>query len=427
MRLSPISPVHAGRLVLLMALTTLSLPSSRATADPALEWIRQFGTFGGDGDTVSGLSLDGLGSIYLSFNLVGTNPPYGDPYMAKYGEDGNQIWQRQLVGSGVSADALGNVFTRGVGNYDANGNELWSRQPGGTGISADGAGHVYAVTTLGRPLPSDDGLLRKFDAAGNELWSRQFGTSDHEQQLLVSADGGGNVFTFGQRVLSTTNTYTPSATLTKFDADGNEYWTRTLESARYVNRGGVATDGLGNVYITGNSNAPLVEPRLHLGYDAFVAKYDADGNRLWLQEFGSPAHDDSSGVAVDMLGNVYVVGNTQGDLGGLNLGEADAYLAKFDSNGNELWVHQFGTTSRDLPDVVRTDGLGSVYVAGQTRGDLGGPNAGGGGDDAFLAKFNVNVPEPSTGLLLLIMTGMGLASRRVRMERVRLRRAERAG
>jgi hypothetical protein len=381
-----------------MAWTVLSLPGSRAAAGPALEWTRQFGMFGGSRDSVSGLSLDGLGSLYLSFSIAATNPPYGYPSMAKYGEDGNQIWQRQISGRAVSADGLGNVFTGSISNLDASGNELWSRQPFGTGISADGTGHVYAVTTLGRPLPSDDGLLRKFDAAGNGLWSRQFGTSDHEQELVVSADGAGNVFTYGQRVLADAPRYTPSATLTKFDAQGNESWTRTLESARYVVTGGVAADGLGNVYITGQSNAPILKPRVHPGYDAFLAKYDATGNRLWLQEFGTAEFGDSGrGVAVDCHGNVFVTGNM-----------GDPYLAMFDADGNQQWLHQFGTPADDSADYLATDGSGHVYVAGVTRGDLGGSNAGGGGYDVFVAKFNVNVPEPSTGLLLLIAAGFGL-------------------
>lgn len=425
MRLSPIFPLHAGKLVVLMALTALSLPGSRASAGPALEWTRQFGTFGGDSDSVAGLSLDGQGNVYLSGetwgSLGGLNAGGGDGYVAKYHETGSQVWLRQFGTAsrdrslGISADGLGNVFQTGalggffISKSDATGNEIWRRPPAGisgSGISADGMGSAYVTGTLGRPLPDDQGVLEKLDAAGNQLWSRQFGTTDHEQSLRVSADMAGNVFAYGVKTPGDSNTFQPSATLTKFDANGNEYWTRTVESARYVNRGGVAADGLGNVYITGNSNAPILKPRVHLGYDAFVAKYNAAGNRVWLQEFGTAEFaDDARSVAVDGLGNVFVVGNM-----------GAPFLAKFDVGGNQLWLHQFGAADSDVASLVAADGAGKVYVAGQTRGDLGGPNAGGGGYDVFLAKFNVNVPEPSTGLLLVISAGMGLASRRLRRD-----------
>jgi hypothetical protein len=398
-----------------MATALLSLGGACWAQGPALEWIRKLGS---GGDTVAGMSPDGLGGVYLAGetwgSLAAPNAGGGDVYLAKYSTTGDPLWVSQFGTASrdrtlsMAANGLGNVFHSAITsgppaspslkNYDANGSERWSVRPAGiagSGVSADGAGNVYLTGTIGRPAPDDDGVLEKYDSAGNLLWSRQFGTSDHEQGLVVSADSAGNVFTYGQSVKSDTNRYTPSATLTKFDADGNEYWTRIVESARYVNRGGVAADGLGNVYITGNSNAPIIEPRVHIGYDAFVAKYDAAGNRLWLQEFGTAEFaDNARGVAVDGRGNVFVVG-TMGD----------PFLANFDGDGNQIWTYQFGAPEFDSASFVSVDRAGHVYVAGRTTGDPGGPNAG--GYEIFLAKFNVNVPEPTTGRLLLIAIGLG--------------------
>jgi hypothetical protein len=41
-----------------------------------------------------------------------------------------------------------------------------------------------------------------------------------------------------------------------------------------------------------------------------------------------------------MDGNVYVVGYTEGALGGPNKGNGDAWAIKFDSNGNPLWTRR---------------------------------------------------------------------------------------
>jgi len=391
---------------------------------PTLEWIRQFGTpvinaVDIDGDSIEGISLDGLGSLYISGktwgSLAGPNAGGEDSFLGKFDVAGNQQWMRQFgtatTGfiSDVSADGLGNVFHTdfysGVGgvlnNYDADGNELWSRQgAGGGGLSADGIGNVYTTGVTTVSATDEDGLVKKYDAAGNQLWSRQFGSSDYDQRFSVSADPIGNVFVIGVIVGPSIN---QRVFLTKFDSAGTEHWTRELESARYVYKGGVSADGLGNVYISGSSNAPLAEPRLHLGQDAFLAKYDGDGNRLWIDEFGTAdGRDHASGVSVDGLGNVYVSGSTSGSLGGPNAGEDDAFLAKYAVNGNQLWIHQFGTTANENAHYISADGSRNVFIAGSTRGDLGGLISDGGGSDVFIAKFNDSVPEPSTALLMFV-------------------------
>jgi hypothetical protein len=203
--------------------------------------------------------------------------------------------------------------------------------------------------------------------------------------------------------------------LTKYDSAGNQYWFRELISARYVWAGGIAADGLGNMYISGQSNAPIELPRVHQNYDAFLAKYDAAGNRVWIREFGTTDFTESvGGVALDGSGSVYLTGTTGGSLGGPNAGGNDAFLAKFDVNGNQLWIHQFGTAVGDSARFISADAFGNLYVAGSTAGDLGGPNAGSG--DVFLAKFNGNVPEPSTTLFLLMAPTTAIAFRRVRRQ-----------
>jgi hypothetical protein len=413
------------RSLLLAALMSLHSIDHGLASGPTLQWIHQLGTplineAGVDGEGIAGISLDGLGSLYFAGgtfgNLGGQNGGGSDAFLGKFAVNGNQQWIHQFGGtsnqgsSSVSADALGNVFLAGmytspigsgsISNYNGMGNEVWSRQGVlGADISADGVGNVYAAGTIDGGTTEDDGILIKHNSAGDQLWSRQFGTGDYDQQFRVSADSAGNVYPFGNSVVSGTKV---RVILSKFDSDGNEGWTRLLESARYVQTGDVVADGLGNVYICGHSNAPIAEPRIHPGYDAFVAKYDAQGNRLWINEFGTTdANDHSRGITIDGLGNVYVAGNTDGNLGGQSVGGYDAFLAKFDINGNHVWIHQFGTTTGDSLNHVVADGFGNVYVAGSTKGDLAATYSGGGGDDVFVARFSDPVPEPNSFFLLL--------------------------
>ena len=104
-------------------------------------------------------------------------------------------------------------------------------------------------------------------------------------------------------------------------------------------------------------------------------------------------------VAADGLGNVYISGRTLGSLGGPNAGGNDAFVSKYDAAGNFQWTHQLGTSGHDFSYGVTADGLGNVYISGDTFGSLGVPSEG--GNDAFVAKIaDPAVPEPNTLLLL---------------------------
>ncbi len=99
-------------------------------------------------------------------------------------------------------------------------------------------------------------------------------------------------------------------------------------------------------------------------------------------DFATPQDDSGLGLAVNGS-NLYVVGYTEGDLDGTNLGGADAILRRY--NGLKLWGLQFGTKSGDYSIKVATDSNGYVYVLGRTVGTLGFQV---GSSDIFLVKFN---------------------------------------
>ena len=65
---------------------------------------------------------------------------------------------------------------------------------------------------------------------------------------------------------------------------------------------------------------------------------------IWTRQFGTNADDLVFQVAVEGAGNLYAAGGTKGALAGqTHLGFRDAFLRKYDSLGNEVWTHQFGT------------------------------------------------------------------------------------
>lgn len=132
--------------------------------------------------------------------------------------------------------------------------------------------------------------------------------------------------------------------------------------------------------------------------DAFLAKFDADGNNLWTRQQGTTLRDTATAVAIDAQGNTLITGF----MNGAGIGTAgqtdDGFLAKFGPSGNLLSDQTFGTTSSDDPAGIALDKSGGVYLVGFTYGNFAGQNAG--FADAFIAKFS-QVPEPSSLALLV--------------------------
>jgi hypothetical protein len=114
----------------------------------------------------------------------------------------------------------------------------------------------------------------------------------------------------------------------------------------------------------------------------------------WIRQFGTENRDSAEGVSVDMAGNVYVVGWTWGTLPGQKeAGNGDAFVRKYDGNGNEIWTRQFGSEWDDSANGVSVDKAGNVYVVGFTgRTPPGQEKPGEPEEDAFIAKFG---PRPT--------------------------------
>ena len=102
--------------------------------------------------------------------------------------------------------------------------------------------------------------------------------------------------------------------------------------------------------ITGASTADLTTTSVANGNnDSFVASYDANGNQNWIKQIQTLATNQANAVSVDASGNIYIGGSVSGGVIGAGQtaqGGGDAYLAKFDSNGNLLAENQFGTSRR---------------------------------------------------------------------------------
>jgi len=130
----------------------------------------------------------------------------------------------------------------------------------------------------------------------------------------------------------------------------------------------VCADAAGNKYITGKYNAKIdfgngVSITPVNNYDIFVAKYNANNEIQWAQSFGGYSADEGRTVMVDASGNVIITASFFQTviLGSDTLtshGNFDVVIAKFDANGNYLWMKQAYSTHQDkiLDSKIDADG-----------------------------------------------------------------------
>jgi hypothetical protein len=133
------------------------------------------------------------------------------------------------------------------------------------------------------------------------------------------------------------------------------------------------------------------------GDDVFVARFLGNGAFVWAARFGDAADQRANAVALDMAGNVFLVGRFDGtlDVGKTSLtsaGGGDAFVAALDKSGNPLWARSFGDDAPQEALAVASTPSGDVTIGGKLQGtaDFGGGDVtSAGGDDAFLVELDV--------------------------------------
>jgi hypothetical protein len=423
-------------------------------------------------------------SIGNGFSLPSTTGQAA--FIIKYDSSGTVQWFNVVdgasfdFGQSVATDQNGNVYLAGeyksgsavsVGNglslpsstgtgyrdafliqYNSTGTPQWfktingTRSDHGRSIATDSSynvyltGYYYSTSTVslgnGLSLPissGTDAYIVKYDSNGNALWFKTLVGTSSDYGMSVATDPSGNVYLGG--FYSSTSTVSlgnglslPSTTgndayIVKYNSSGNALWYKTLAGTSSDYGENLATDSDGNVYFCGEyftSTSPVsLGNGLELpistgtGYrDAFIVKYDSSGNALWYKTL-VPSNDIFAlGVATDSDGSVYVAGrynstsaiSLSNDLSLPISSGTDAYIVKYDSNGNALQYNTLVGTGNDYGQSVATDPNGNVYFCGHYN-STSTVSLGNGlslpistGQDGFIIKYNF--PTLPVGLFL---------------------------
>ncbi|MBA3828974.1 MAG: T9SS type A sorting domain-containing protein [Taibaiella sp.] len=120
------------------------------------------------------------------------------------------------------------------------------------------------------------------------------------------------------------------------DAAGNLYMCGTTGSSSFIATTGAYKTVLSSPFLghTGGSYS--------FSGNAFIAKFDANGNRLWATYYGGATYEWAKDIALGSNGEVYVTGTTASDTGIATAGAAistptNGFLARFDTAGHLKW------------------------------------------------------------------------------------------
>jgi hypothetical protein len=251
------------------------------------------------------------------------------------------------------------------------------------GAASDGSGGVYVVGytsgSLGAiNLGAEDAWVARYDASGNQTWIRQIGSYEYDSFDAAAPDGAGGVFAGGYSF--------SNAWLVHFDGLGSSTWSQSIwsTSGTFESVFAAAPDGSGGAYIGGYTDGNLAGANAG-ATDAWVARYDGTGSQMWLRQLGTSGVEWTTAAALDPSGGVYVGGQSNGALGGASAGWDDGWLARFDSAGNQSWIRQFGTSGTDRVCAAASAGPSGVFVAGRTNSSY----SGGSNFDVWVLAYDV--------------------------------------
>ncbi len=312
---------------------------------------------GNELDVGVGIAVDSARNAYITGRTCSTNFPTTTNAYQPHLACSNSVFFGNAFVTEISAGGSNLIYSSYLGgtNYDSGG-----------GIAVDPAGYVYvAGATTSTNFPTANALLHYLNGYANGspnqtftfdafvakfmpsctglVYSTYLGSTNYDVASRVACDSAGNAYVIGStaspwftnsigtniianHLTNNLNFFYPVTTnvfLTEINSNGTAILNSAVFGGNQTDLGyGVALDPAGNIFVVGSTtstNFPCYPTNLFGflrttnsgGSDVFVTAFATNfSSVLYSAYLGGNNNDFGYGIAVDQLGNAYVVGQT---------------------------------------------------------------------------------------------------------------------
>jgi len=334
-------------------------------------WAKRAGSYAFD--LGYGVGTDNAGNVYIAGKYELKGAKFGDVsvgcagnhdiYIAKYGPSGNFLWVR--TAGGTIGDYAHCIAVDGAGNSYISGEFETTSYFGSVALKTSGSNDIFVA---------------KYNTNGTLLWARKLGGGGDDKGHGICISGG-NIYVTGyfKGTANFSGTYlTASGSrdifVAKYTSDGVFQWARKAGGGGDDEGYAISSDPSGNCYVTGyftgGANFSGVGISAYGSKDIFIAKYNSAGSLVWVKKAGGTAADYGHGIKVDNNYNVFLTGGfrVKSTFGSIQLtaqkGDADVFVARYDQNGNAVWVRKGGGPINDYGRGIALDANSNLYITG---------------------------------------------------------------
>ncbi len=339
----------------------------------------------------SDIDFDPSPATYIINAPLNTNTPY----IAKYNGLGHIQWAKKFdvsyVGyiNSMAFDINNNIYV--TINYS----DSIDTDPSPTNTliytSIDTSDHNFVVI--------------KLDSNGVFLWSKNFeGTINNTYAMDVDKIGNcvfnGSFTGIADVDPNTSTSYLLADTcsrqfIVKLSSNGNLLWTKTMRSNSFtsgvISINSISIDNSNNIIYGGkytgtvdfNPSNVVNNMTSASAFTMFLSKIDVNGNYIWSGEFVNSSIFSSNNIfkqiEVDKQNNIIVVGAMVNGIdfdpstavqNRFSNGMQDGFIAKYDSNFNYKWAHNFGSPNGDYINCIAIDTNNNCYIRGMFSGTV---------------------------------------------------------
>lgn len=306
---------------------------------------------------------------------------YGyDGIITKHDSEGNLLWVNKMstsksdlfFQSGLLLDN-GDIIVVGddsdstgiyalIIKYDKDGNLIWKKTMNDTFFCS---ATICSDGNIGVAGGDDSAIIAKYDINGNLLWNKSFNYFNVGFLRYIKETKSGGFIAVGESIDNV-----DSGLIIKCDKDGNELWHNSLVGSGRNSFTSVLEMSDGGYIAVGKSSSTNIGFNNKGSYDAIIVKYDKDGNQEWIKNYGGNNQDSFSDIIKTFDGGFIAVGESMSiDLGFINKGRLDIIIVKYDEDGNQEWIKSFGSSGGDESLSITITPGGGLEVISDYRFD----------------------------------------------------------